>query len=62
LSFQIEFGTMQGAVVYDGLAPGAVGLYQFDVVVPAVASSDTVPLKAFLGGVSVPQTLYVAIQ
>jgi uncharacterized protein (TIGR03437 family) len=48
--------------VYDGLAPGAVGLYQFDVVVPAVASSDTVPLKAFLGGVSVPQTLYVAIQ
>jgi uncharacterized protein (TIGR03437 family) len=62
LSFQLEFGTIQAAVMYDGLAPGAVGLYQFDVVVPAVASSDTVPLKAFLGGVSVPQTLYVAIQ
>jgi uncharacterized protein (TIGR03437 family) len=44
------------------LAPQAVGLYQFNVVVPNVTGSDTVPLTFTLGGVSGAQTLYVAVQ
>lgn len=46
---------------YYGLAPGAVGLYQFNVKVPAAGSGD-VPLKVDLGGVSTNQTLFITLQ
>jgi uncharacterized protein (TIGR03437 family) len=59
---QILFAGAPGQVVYAGLAPGFVGLYQFDVVVPDVASGDAVPLTFVLGGVSGTQALYTAIQ
>jgi uncharacterized protein (TIGR03437 family) len=48
-------------VPYAGLAPGFVGLYQFDIVVPAVPDSDLVPLTLNLGGVPGTQTLYTAV-
>jgi len=38
-----------------------VGLYQFDVVVPAVPDSDLVPLTFNLGGTAGLQTLYTAV-
>jgi uncharacterized protein (TIGR03437 family) len=45
------------------LAPGLVGLHQFNVVVPNVPASDTVPLTfSRLGGVNGTQTIYIAIQ
>jgi uncharacterized protein (TIGR03437 family) len=44
LPIQIKFGTTQARVTYDGLAPDAVGSYQFDVVVPSIPSSDAVPV------------------
>ncbi len=43
-SFQILFGSTQAQITYDGLAPQFVGLYQFDVMVPAVPDNDLVPL------------------
>jgi uncharacterized protein (TIGR03437 family) len=59
---QFMFGqTPATAVTYAGLAPAAVGLYQFNVVVPTVANSDTVPLTFTLGGVGSFQTLYTAV-
>jgi len=58
----VLFGQTQAAIGYDGLAPNAVGLYQFNVVVPNVAASDTVPLTFTLGGVAGTQTLYIAVQ
>jgi uncharacterized protein (TIGR03437 family) len=61
LPFQVTFGETAATLVYDGLAPNAVGLYQFNVVVPNVANSDAVPLKFSLGGVLGTQTLYVAV-
>lgn len=61
-SFHILFGPAEAAVQYDGLAPSAVGLYQFNVVVPNVASSDAVPVTFTLGGQAGVQTLYIAIQ
>jgi uncharacterized protein (TIGR03437 family) len=58
----MQFGQTEAMVGYDGLAPNAVGLYQFNVTVPNVAASDTVPLTFTLGGVAGTQTLYIAVQ
>jgi len=60
-SLQILFGQTPATITYQGLAPGFVGLYQFDVVVPAVPDSDLVPLTFNLGGVAGSQTLYIAV-
>ena len=62
LPFNLSFGQTQALVTYAGLAPNAVGLYQFNVVVPSVSASDAVPLTFTLGGVSGTQTLYIAVQ
>jgi len=59
---RITFAGVEANVTYSGLAPGYVGLYQFNVVVPNVAASDTVPLAFTLGGVSGTQNLVIAIQ
>jgi uncharacterized protein (TIGR03437 family) len=62
-SLHIYFGGTLATISYSGLAPGEVGLYQFNVVVPNVASpSNTVPVTFTLGGVSGTQTLYTAVQ
>jgi uncharacterized protein (TIGR03437 family) len=58
---QVLFGTTQATLQYQGLAPGLVGLYQFNVVVPQVAASNAVPLTFSQGGVTLPQTLYTAV-
>ena len=58
----VLFGQTQAVIGYDGLAPNAVGLYQFNVVVPNIAASDTVPLTFTLGGAAGTQTLYIAVQ
>ncbi len=58
----ILFGQTAATVPYDGLAPGAIGLYQFNVVVPNVAASDAVPVTFTLGGTAGTQTLYTAVE
>ena len=60
-SFQILFGQTSAQITYFGLSPGFVGLYQFDVVVPAVSDNDLVPLTFNLGGAAGTQTLYIAV-
>jgi uncharacterized protein (TIGR03437 family) len=62
LSFQVFLGGMPAAVTYAGLAPGTVGLYQFNVVVPDMAPGDAVPLTFALGGNTGQQVLYTAVQ
>jgi uncharacterized protein (TIGR03437 family) len=59
--FSISIGGMPATVLYSGLAPQYVGLYQFDVVVPQVAAGN-VPLTFTLGGNSGTQTLYLSVQ
>jgi uncharacterized protein (TIGR03437 family) len=59
---QVYFQQTPATVTYAGLAPNAVGLYQFNVVVPNVASSAAVPLTFTLDGISGTQTLYIAVQ
>jgi uncharacterized protein (TIGR03437 family) len=50
LPLQIYFGSTLAKLQYAGLAPGLVGLYQFNVVVPNVPASDSVPVSFSLGG------------
>jgi uncharacterized protein (TIGR03437 family) len=59
-SIQVSFGGSPAVLAYSGLAPGFVGLYQFNVVVPNVAASDTVPVTFTLNGTAGTQTLYIA--
>jgi len=63
LAAQVSFsiGGQPAQVAYYGLAPGYVGLYQFNVVVPSVPASDTTPLTFTLNGESGTQTLALAI-
>jgi uncharacterized protein (TIGR03437 family) len=61
-ALQVFFGGIPATVSYAGFAPGYVGLYQFNVLVPSVAASDSVPLTFTLGGAPGPQNLVIAIQ
>ena len=62
LPLRVFFGGMPATVSYAGLAPGTVGLYQFNVVVPNTAASDAVPLTFTLGSSTGQQVLYTAVQ
>jgi uncharacterized protein (TIGR03437 family) len=62
MPFQVFFGGTPAAVSYAGLAPGMIGLYQFNVVVPDTASGDAVPLTFSVGPNSGQQVLYTAVQ
>ena len=61
-TFSIQFAGATAQPSYAGLAPTYVGLYQFNVVVPNVADSDTVPVTFTLGGAQGSQTLYTAVK
>ena len=58
---QFSFGPLPGTVSYYGLAPGLVGVYQFNVTVPTGAPNGDVPLTVSVGATNVSQTLYLAV-
>jgi uncharacterized protein (TIGR03437 family) len=60
-NLNVLFGSAAATVTFKGLAPSAVGLYQFNVVVPNVAASDMIPLTFNLGGTAGTQTLYISV-
>jgi uncharacterized protein (TIGR03437 family) len=60
--FSISFGGEPATFSYDGLAPSFMGLYQFNVEIPAGAVGNQVPVTFALGGVSGTQDLYIAVQ
>lgn len=57
----ITIGGMSAAIQYQGLTPGVVGLYQFNVVVPNIPASDVTPLVFSSGGVQGTQTMNLFI-
>ena len=62
LPLQIYFGPTLATLQYSGLAPGLVGVYQFNVVVPNVPASDAVPVSFSLNGVIGAQVvLYTSV-
>ncbi len=60
-SFSMSLGGAPATLTYDGLAPSFMGLYQFDVMVPAIAASNQAPVTFTLGGAGGTQTLYTAV-
>lgn len=61
-SVKFAFGASAGQILYAGLAPGYVGLYQFNVKVPADAPTGDVPLVVTVGGTADPQALFLPVQ
>lgn len=61
-AFQMYFNGTPATVKFAGLTGGYLGLYQFNVVVPNVAASDTVPVTFSLNGTQGTQSLQIAIQ
>jgi uncharacterized protein (TIGR03437 family) len=59
---EVFVGGTRAAVTYAGLAPNAVGVYQINVVVPAVAAGGNLPLAFTLGGIGGTQKLSVAVE
>ena len=61
--FLMQIGGAAATVQYAGLAPGAVGLYQFNVFIPTTATAnDLTPVTFSLNGTNGTQTLYIAVQ
>ncbi len=55
------FGSTEASVSYAGLAPNAVGLYQFNLTVPNVASGDH-RIVIRVNGIEMPQTAYLTVR
>jgi uncharacterized protein (TIGR03437 family) len=55
-----RFGQVPAKLAYFGLAPGYVGLYQFNVVVPSVSAAD-MPLNVDIGGVTLKQNTFISV-
>ncbi len=59
---QFKIGTSTTQVVYSGLIPGLVGVYQFNVVVPADAPNGDLPVEVTLGSTVINQKLFLPVQ
>jgi minor extracellular serine protease Vpr len=58
---QVSIGGVQTAASFSGLAPGFVGLYQVNVLVPAsVAAGSAVPVAVSIGGAT-SNTVTIAV-
>jgi uncharacterized protein (TIGR03437 family) len=56
------FNDVPGRVAFAGLAPGLVGLYQFNVAIPSSLPDGDAKLTVKLGGETAAQTLYLAVK
>ena len=61
-TFQASFAGTPANIKYAGLVQGFLGLYQFNVEVPNVAASDTIPFTFTLGETKGQQTLLIPVQ
>jgi uncharacterized protein (TIGR03437 family) len=61
-SFSMTIGNAPATVNYSGLAPGLVGVYQFNVVVPAGLTTGDVSVQTLLNGFFPLQSLFLSIK
>ncbi|MCS7044010.1 MAG: hypothetical protein NZR01_14585 [Bryobacteraceae bacterium] len=61
-SMVVRIGGMPAEVLYAGLSPGKVGLYEIRVTVPPLMETGAVPLEVLVNGRPVPQELFIAVQ
>jgi len=57
----VTIGGVAAQVIFSGLTPGAVGLYQVNAVVPATAPTGNQPIVVSVNGVN-SQTSNIAVQ
>jgi len=58
----VTIGGIQSQVLFSGLAPGSVGEYQVDAIVPATSSKGAaVPVVIAIGGAT-SNTVTIAVQ
>ncbi|MEI9813126.1 MAG: hypothetical protein WDO18_10875 [Acidobacteriota bacterium] len=63
--FVMTIGGVQvpaAGVIYAGLAPDFVGLYQFNIVVPSNLPDGDLPVTVKVGNATVPQTLFLSVK
>jgi uncharacterized protein (TIGR03437 family) len=58
----ITFGTKPATVSYAGLAPGAIGLYQFNLIVPDLADGDYPVVVKAGSATAAPATAYLTVR
>ncbi|MDQ6759362.1 MAG: peptidylprolyl isomerase [Acidobacteriota bacterium] len=61
-ALKFNIGDTPAEVSYAGLVTGLVGVYQFNVKVPADAPNGDLPVQVFLGDQAIPQTLFLPVQ
>jgi len=57
----ISFGTTPATISYQGLTPGAVGLYQFNFTVPSTLANGDYQINVMQSGAAVPQTMSLTV-
>jgi uncharacterized protein (TIGR03437 family) len=57
-----SIGGQPAQVLYAGLAPGFVGLFQLNIAVPANASTGVVPLTLTINGVPSQDNVFIAVR
>ncbi len=57
----VKIGNANATVLYAGISPGSVGLYQINVVVPQSLSLGDAAVQVSLNGTVLPQTLYLPV-
>lgn len=57
-----KIGEAEAKAGYAGLAPGLVGVYQFNIEVPANAANGDQPLTVTQGGTPIAQKLFLAVK
>jgi uncharacterized protein (TIGR03437 family) len=60
LPYQVMIGGQAAIVTFAGMVKGTVGLYQFNVVVPAIAAGDQ-PIALAVDGVANAQGLWITV-
>ena len=60
-SLTVTFGSTPATLTYAGLAPGVVGLYQFNITVPDVPDGDY-PVTFQAGAVKTSLAVYVTVK
>ncbi|MBK5290307.1 MAG: peptidylprolyl isomerase [Acidobacteriia bacterium] len=61
-SVEFKVGPAVAQVVFAGMIPGLVGVYQFNVTIPTDAPSGDLALEVKLDGTPIAQTLWIPVQ
>ncbi len=61
-TLEFKIGGISSTVLYAGLVPGLVGVYQFNVTVPTAVDSGDQPIEVTLNSDVIAQKLFVALK